>query len=345
MKHKTVTFKFKLIIIILLLALLLSVVLALGFGAVKINPVHTYYILLERIFGFTAEIQATQSEYNIIWQIRLPRVLLGVFVGAGLSLCGTVMQATVQNPLAEPYILGISAGATLGATFSIIIGIGTANMFWAFVGSVGATFAVLTLASYGSKMTSSKLVLSGTVINALFSAVSNFIISIAGDSTGIMTIKFWTLGSLTRANWDNIWPAIVIVLICSLFFLTQYRTLNTMLLGEEAAVSLGINLNFYRKLYMLICSLLTGVLVAACGIIGFVGLIIPHILRALTGPDHRKVMPAALLMGAIFMLWADVFARSAVPNAELPIGIITALVGAPFFVYILVKKSYGFGGH
>ncbi|WP_394524933.1 FecCD family ABC transporter permease [Lacrimispora sp. JR3] len=331
--------------------LLLSVVLSMSFGSMKIAPSHTYAILLEKLFGIQTggSLTGRLSEVNIIWEIRFPRVLLGAAVGAGLSLCGMAMQAAVQNPLAEPYILGISSGASLGATFSIMLGIGSlswlsvsASSFWGFAGALGAAFCVLMLASMGSKMTSSKLVLSGTVINALCNALSNFIIFMAGDAQGMQSVKFWTMGSLAGAKWQNIAFPVVLTAVCLIGFLFQYRTLNTLLLGDEAAVTLGIPVARYRRIYMVAASLLTGVLVAYCGIIGFVGLIIPHITRAVVGADHRRLTPLCTMGGAVFMIWADTFARIAVPNSELPIGIVTALIGAPFFVYILIRKSYSF---
>lgn len=346
-KSKVSAGRFRLVIISLLIILVVSFLLTLCLGAMKISPSSTYHIILEKLFGISpsATNLPSEAEMNIIWKIRFPRVLLSLFVGAGLALCGGVMQATVQNPMAEPYILGISSGASLGATFSIFIGFGIGTAFGAFIGSIAATIAVLSLASYGNRMTSVKLVLSGMVVNALFSAISNFIISLAGDSEGTMSIKFWTMGSLTRAKWDNIWLPIIAVVLCSIFFITQYRILNTMLAGDEAAITLGINLTFYRRVYMVVVSLLTGVLVSTCGIVGFVGLIIPHIVRSLVGADHRRLIPTSLLAGAIFLMWADAIARILIKNAELPIGIITALVGAPFFVYILVRRGYGFGSN
>lgn len=336
---------------VMVFLLLLSVILSMSFGSMEILPSHTYAILLEKIFGIHTDSGLTGklSEVNIIWEIRFPRVLLGAAVGAGLSLCGMSMQAAVQNPLAEPYILGISSGASLGATFSIMLGIGTfqwfsvsASSFWGFTGALAAAFLVLLLASMGSKMSSSKLVLSGTVINAMCNALSNFIIFMAGDAHGMQSVKFWTMGSLAGAKWNNIFFPVALTVICSLVFLFQYRNLNTMLLGDEAAVTLGVPVSRYRRIYMIISSLLTGVLVAYCGIIGFVGLIIPHITRAIVGADHRRLTPICILGGSIFMIWADTFARIAIPNSELPIGIVTAMVGAPFFVYILIRKSYTF---
>lgn len=342
---KVYTRHFQLILVSLLIILVLSLLFTLCLGAMKISPINTYNIILEKIFGITPNTDNlfTDAEVNIIWKIRLPRVLLSIFVGAGLALCGGIMQATVQNPMAEPYILGISSGAYLGATFSIFLGLGVSTALGAFIGSVIATIAVISLASYGGRITSVKLVLSGMVVNTLFSAISNFIISLSGDSEGTMSMKFWTMGSLTRAKWDNIWFPIIIVVLCSIFFITQYRILNTMLAGDEAAITLGINLTFYRKIYMLVVSLLTGVLVSACGIIGFVGLIIPHIVRSLVGADHKKLIPVSLLVGSIFLVWADAIARILISNREIPIGIITALIGSPLFIYILVETGYGFG--
>ncbi|WP_333638320.1 iron ABC transporter permease [Tissierella praeacuta] len=342
---KVYTRHFQLILVSLFIILVLSLLFTLCLGAMKISPINTYNIILEKIFGITPSTDNifTDAEVNIIWKIRLPRVLLSIFVGAGLALCGGIMQATVQNPMAEPYILGISSGAYLGAAFSIFLGLGVSTALGAFIGSVIATIAVISLASYGGRITSIKLVFSGMVVNTLFSAISNFIISLSGDSEGTMSMKFWTMGSLTRAKWDNIWFPIIIVVLCSIFFITQYRILNTMLAGDEAAITLGINLTFYRKIYMLVVSLLTGVLVSACGIIGFVGLIIPHIVRSLVGADHKKLIPVSLLVGSIFLVWADAIARILISNREIPIGIITALIGSPLFIYILIDTGYGFG--
>lgn len=337
----------------ILIALLIgSVILSVSFGSLKIKPSVSYSIILNKIFGLSVgnPNEITTSTYNVIWLIRMPRVLLGIAVGAGLAICGSVMQATVQNPLAEPYILGISSGASLGATFSLMLGIGTFKILsvssvaiWAFLGALGASVLVLLLASLGGKMSSAKLVLSGTVLSALCNSLSNFIISIASSAEGIQNVKFWTMGSLAAAKWQNIGLIILVVSVCCIFFLTQGRILNLMLMGDEASITMGLNLNLYRRIYMIITSLLTGILVAACGIIGFVGLIIPHISRSLVGADHKKLMVTSMLLGSIFLVWADVFARITIPNSELSIGIITGLVGAPFFVYILLRKGFGYG--
>ncbi|MCE5172737.1 iron ABC transporter permease [Paenibacillus profundus] len=342
------------IILILSAAVVCSVILAVSIGQVSIPFMESYRILVYQLTGIPigdiGEL-ASGSQVDIIWHIRLPRVLLAMIAGSGLALCGTVMQASVQNPLADPYILGISSGASLGATFSIMIGFGAAGIiggmgiaFWAFIGALGAAALVLVLASIGGKTSSVKLVLAGTVINALCSAFSNFIVYFAKDAEGIRSVTFWTMGSLASAKWDKLPLIAIVMLIAVLFLLFQSRIMNTMLMGDETAVTLGVNLHFYRRLYMIISSMITGVIVATCGIIGFVGLIVPHLVRSVVGSDHKRLLPVAVLASAIFLIWTDVLARTVIPNGELPIGIVTALFGAPMFMYMLMKKSYGFGG-
>ena len=235
----------------------------------------------------------------------------------------------------------MSSGATFGATLLIVMGLGAFVSGGAFVGAVIATVMVLGIASGHGKMTTTRLILAGTVVNALFTAFCNFIISVGANADSIMTIKFWTMGSFANAGWKSIILPAVVVIAVTLFFCTQYRILNTMMLGDETAVTLGINLSLYRKVYMTLIAVVTGVLVSSCGIIGFVGLIIPHISRAFAGTNHKRLVPVVILLGAIFLIWADVLARVLVKNAELPIGIFTALVGAPFFIYIVTKKNYG----
>ncbi|MDR7811243.1 MAG: iron ABC transporter permease [Lacrimispora sp.] len=339
---------------ILLVAVVATVVISVSIGQVSIPFQQSFKILIHQLTGgqIGDESELVNSMFaDIIWQIRFPRVLLAMIVGAGLALCGVVMQASVQNPLADPYILGISSGGALGATFSIMLGFGAGGMLgefgvatWAFIGALSAAALVLVLASIGGKTSSVKLVLAGTVINALCSASSNFIIYFAKNSEGIRSVSFWTMGSLASAEWDTLPLVSAVVIAAIIFFLFQSRVMNTMLMGEETAITLGVNLNFYRRLYMVISSVVTGVLVSSCGIIGFVGLIIPHIIRSIVGSDHKRLVPAAILFGGLFMMWTDIFARTVIPNGEMPIGIVTSLFGAPVFMYILIRKSYGFGG-
>jgi len=345
---------FSIIFIILLVAVTASVVISVSIGQVSIPFQQSFQILIHQLTGCQigdASDLVNSMFVDIIWQIRFPRVLLAMIVGAGLALCGVVMQASVQNPLADPYLLGISSGGALGATFSIMFGFGAGGILgkfgvasWAFIGAFSAAVLVMALASIGGKTSSVKLVLAGTVINALCSASSNFIIYFAKNSEGIRSVSFWTMGSLSSAEWDTLPLVSAVVIAAIVFFLFQSRVMNTMLMGEETAVTLGVNLNFYRRLYMVISSVVTGVLVSSCGIIGFVGLIIPHIVRSIVGSDHKRLVPTAIFFGSLFMMWTDIFARTVIPNGEMPIGIVTSLFGAPVFMYILIRKSYGFGG-
>lgn len=323
---------------LLLLLLVASVFIAVSLGAVTIDIGDTYGVIFSKLGLPMVSHNIAKPLEAIIWNMRVPRVILGLIVGAGLSMSGSVMQSTVNNPIAEPYILGISAGATFGATFAIILGLKTVVGLGAFVGAILATVLVLIIASMQGRVTTSGLILSGTVVNALFIAFANFIISIGATADSVMTIKFWTMGSLTGTSWSDLMLPAVVVGLAFLFFSTQYRVFNAMMMGDEAALTLGIPLKLYWYLYIAIVAIITAVLVSSCGIIGFVGLITPHIARSLDGTNYRKLFPVATLLGSLFVVWADVLARILVKNAELPIGIFTALVGAPFFIYIVTKN-------
>ena len=241
--------KTRLTIILLMILTLVSAIITLCMGAVRIPVQDTLSILLRHLFGTDTGTSVSVAFEQIVWQIRMPRIILGFLTGSGLALCGCVMQAVVQNPMADPYILGVSAGATLGATGSLFLGLGVISGFWAFVGAGGACFLVLALSSADGKTTSVKLILSGMIVNALLTAFSNFIIAVAGDSDGMMSIKFWTMGSLTRAGWKNIGPITLIVLAAAVFFRTQAQTLDGLMLGEEAASTIGINTFRCRLVY------------------------------------------------------------------------------------------------
>ena len=262
--------QFVLLLGILLGVLGISLFLAVSMGSVAIDLEDTYRIILSRL-GFPLEIgEVSKSTLAIVWNMRFPRVLLGLIVGAGLSMCGSVMQSTVNNPIAEPYVLGISAGATLGATLSIILGLKVVISLGAFLGAILATIAVLIIASIQGRMTTSSLILSGTVVNALFLAFSNFIISVGANADSVMTIKFWTMGSLAGTTWSDLVLPTMVVGIAFLFFSTQYRIFNAMMMGDEAALTLGIPLRFYWYLYVTMVALIALAAVLAgivCGII------------------------------------------------------------------------------
>lgn len=341
------------IIIIMSVFLIVSIIMGITFGPVPIQAKDVAKILYYKIFNIDTlealELLST-SRTDIIWNIRLPRVLMAVVVGSGLALSGVAMQAIVKNPLANPYILGISSGASLGATMGILLGsfywMGTYGVsFGAFVGALFTSLFVFTIAFSGTgRGNTIKLLLAGMAINAICSAFTNFIIYMAKDAEGIRSVTFWSMGGLTSASWNLLPIPLVVTVIITVFFLTQFRILNVLLLGEESAMTLGIDVAKIRKVYLVLTSCVTGVVVAASGTIGFVGLIVPHIVRMLVGSDHKRVLPISVLAGGIFLIWCDVFARMVIHNSELPIGIVTAMIGGPFFIYLMLTKSYGFGG-
>jgi iron complex transport system permease protein len=288
--------------------------------------------------------------YDIIVLLRLPRIVLAVCIGMGLSVCGVVMQAIVRNPLADPYILGVSSGASLGATSAVLLGIGSSfgeNYvgFSAFLGAMFVAFLVLIIGNLGGASSSVKLLLAGMALNAVCSAFSNFIVYFAGNMEGMQSITFWMLGSLAGAKWSNLIVISPIIILITIFFSTQSRIFNLMLLDDEIAITLGRYLSIYRHIYLLLSSLLVGFCVYIAGMIGFIGLIIPHIIRILIGTDHKKLIPISAMAGALFLLWADILCRSVLPRTDLPIGIFTSLIGAPCFVYLMIKKTYAFGGN
>lgn len=267
----------------------------------------------------------------------------------GLGVSGLIMQAVVKNPLVDPYILGVSSGAYLGATIAIMLGIGTflgpnyVGIF-AFLGAFIISLLVMLMANVNGKANSTKLILSGMALSSLCSAFSSFIIYMVDDKERIRSITNWMMGSLAGAKWETISFIFPIILLGTIFFVSQYRTLNLMLLGDEVSITLGKNLHRYRQVYLLVSSLIIGLIVYSSGIIGFVGLIIPHIVRIIFGTDHKKIVPITALAGSIFLIWADVLSRIIIPGSELPIGILISMIGTPIFIYLMVSKSYGFGG-
>lgn len=325
--------------------LFLVALFAISAGSVAVPAGDTLAILTAKLRG--AEPAADPAVTDIIWALRVPRVLLAMTAGAGLALAGVVMQASVQNPLAEPFILGIASGASVGATLAILLGtaaipFGVAGC--AFLGAILATLAVLMLAGIHRRVSTVKLVLAGAAISALCTAVTNFIVYMAADAEGMQSAAFWTMGSLADAKWQSLFLPVLIVTLLSIYFLAELRTLDVLLLGEELAVTLGIDASAVRRRYMALLALLTGVLVATCGIIGFVGLVVPHLVRSFTGASHKRLLPAALLVGAIFLVASDLLARTLLPSGDLPIGIITALIGAPLFMRLLFGSGGNFGG-
>lgn len=335
------------IAVLLILLFISSIILGISFGAVDIPPYDVYRVFLYKVFGIkigNLDEILNSTLFDIIWGVRMPRVLLGAFAGMALAMVGVIMQATIQNPLGDPYILGLSSGASLGATFSILIGFsGVLSSFGAplgaFLGALMASVFVYFLAKIGGRITPFKMILAGMVISSICSSLTSLIIFLSKDNEGIRTVNFWMMGSLAGAEWSNIVLPIVISVIPLIYFFTQYRNLNLMVLGDETSITLGLNIEKHRKIYMILSSLITGVIVSVCGTIGFVGIMIPHIVRLIFGTDHKTLLPFSALVGAIFLIWADVIARCVIANMELPIGIITSVIGAPFLLWLMVKGT------
>ncbi|MBN1076571.1 FecCD family ABC transporter permease [Clostridium botulinum] len=335
--------------IMLLIILFISIGFAVTLGSTDISIREVYEVIFYKIFNVRDSTSGIGPIADVVWLIRMPRIILAVAVGMGLSVVGVVMQAIVKNPLADPYILGISSGASLGANLAVILGIGT--MFGSnyigimgFIGAFSISIIVLVVANVGGRSNSTKLLLSGMALSSVCSSFASFMVYISNDSQKLKTITFWLMGSLAGAKWNEIVIILIIVVVGSVFFITQNRTLNLMLLGDEVSITLGTDLHKYRIVYLLVTSLIIGIIVYASGIIGFIGLIIPHIVRMIFGTDHKKVIPISGLLGAIFLIYADVLSRVLIKGTEVPIGILVSIIGAPCFVYLMIKKSYGFGG-
>lgn len=350
MKRRISTFKFLLILLGLLLALIFSILLAITFGNADISIKEAYNVVIYEMFHIGNSQYGEGAIHDVVWLIRFPRVILGMAVGMGLSVSGVVMQAIVKNPLADPYILGVSSGASLGATLAILMGFGAvfgSNSvgIMAFLGAMATSLLVMFIANMGGRANAGKLILSGMAVSSVCSAFSSFVLYIANDRNGIAEVTYWTMGSLAGAKWENVVVIVPVILIGTLIFCTQFRTLNLMLLGDDVSITLGTDLYRVRILYMILSSLMVGFAVYCAGMIGFVGLIIPHIIRMLFGTDHRRMVPLSALLGAIFLIWADVICRSILKNSEMPIGIFVSLIGAPMFIYLMSRRSYGFGGN
>ncbi len=279
----------------------------------------------------------------ILMQIRLPRVLLAALVGGALALCGAVMQGLFRNPLADPYLLGIASGATAGAALAIALRL---DIYWgavptgAFLGGVLAVAIVYRVAqTRWAQLDTYALILSGVALAALFSAVTSFLLFYAGASQDARRFIFWILGGLGGAQWLYVLGLLGASVVAGAMLLLFARDLNALSLGEEMAAHLGIEPRHLRKILLCAVTLLTAVAVAVSGTIGFVGLIVPHILRLIVGPDHRLLLPASALGGAVLLVLCDAVARTVLAPAELPIGIITALLGAPFFLFLLRRRA------
>lgn len=351
MRNRSKEISVALVMLLLAVLLVLAFLWALSIGTVKLSFVQIYEGIVNQFTsGMAIETAGQGPVHDIIWLLRLPRLVLAALVGMGLSVCGVIMQAVVKNPLADPYILGISSGASLGATAAILLGIGVAlgeNFVGiaAFIGAFAMSLGVLFISNLGGRSNSIKLLLGGMALSAVCGAFSSFIVYFANNKEGMQSIAYWMMGSFAGAKWENLMIIAPIVILAVLFLCTQSRMLNLMLLGDESALTLGTDLHIYRQIYLLVSSLIVGFVVYSAGMIGFVGLVVPHVIRMLVGTDHKKLIPVAALTGAIFLVVADGLCRIIIPRTELPIGILISIIGAPCFVYLMIKKTYGFGGN
>lgn len=349
-RHISERYGFTTLILVLLLFLFIIMTAAVMIGPVPIHPTIIWKIAISKIpiIGNWMPVSWSEAQENIIWNLRIPRSILGAVVGAGLTIVGASMQALVRNSLADPYILGVSSGASVGATLVIVLGAFSmlgqlALSSAAFIGSLISVILVFFLSQVGGRISTVRLLLAGIAVSMILSAITSFIVISAPREEGIRDALYWMMGSLAGAKWSIIPIPFIVTVLVFLFVWSQFRRLNMLLAGEETAVTLGMNVDRFRKLLIVTTALLTGILVAASGAIGFIGLMIPHIVRLLLGSDHRKVIPVSALLGASFLILADICARVVVAPEEMPIGIVTALCGGPFFIWLLRRSTYSYG--
>ncbi len=306
--------------------LLLFLLLAAMLGCSMLGVVH---------FGW-----ADMWQSPIFWNLRMPRIVLSVLVGAALSVCGSAYQSVFRNPLTDPYVLGISSGASLGAAIAILLGL---EAYLLGVGACALVSGLLTIlviyriASIGNRMHTTTLLLTGVCITFLMSALISFLMVLRQDKMD--SIIFWTMGSFASASWTDVAIVAPVVAVGIGVVLYHCRDLNLLLAGSETAKSLGVEVERVKKVLLLATTLMVAFCVSTCGVIGFVGLVVPHCIRLVSGPDNRRIVPYAIVVGALFLLLCDTMARTLLMPAELPVGSLTALVGAPLFIYLLYKNK------
>ncbi|MFV0336228.1 MAG: FecCD family ABC transporter permease [Tropicimonas sp.] len=318
--------------------LLLSMAIAVQIGVADVALSDLARIAADRL-GLDVEPLGRMRE-SLIWDLRLPRILAAALVGAGLAICGVVLQAMTGNPLAEPYLLGISGGASTGAVFVAILGLGggMALSTGAFIGAMIVLSLLLLLLRRAGSGTL-KLVLTGVIIGQFFSAITSLVVMAAGDADSTRGITYWLLGSLTTARWTPVLFLTLVTLGGALVVWLHAHALDAISFGNDAARSMGIDVGRMRLLLLVICALITATAVSCVGAIGFIGLIVPHAARILSGPLHRHLIPASALAGAVLLIWTDVLARTVLAPQEIPVGVFTALIGVPLFLIIMRRRG------
>ncbi|MEM7536964.1 MAG: iron ABC transporter permease [Chloroflexota bacterium] len=361
-QSRTTQLRFWLLLGGLTVLLFVSITLGITLGPVEIPVSAVWRIAASQMLNVLSDITSldlnnwvsieenwTKAQFNIIWLIRFPRVLLGVFVGAGLAVVGVTMQALVRNPLADPYILGISSGASVGAVMVLAFGaFAFAGIYAISVGAfLGATLTfliVFLLAQSNGRLNPARLILAGVAVAYFFSGLTSFITLTSDKRELARAVLAWMLGSLAGTDWAELTLPALVLLFGSIYLVLQARGLNALIVGDETAATLGVDLLQFRRMLFLVVSLVTGVMVAVSGAIGFIGLMIPHIVRLMVGTDHRRVLPVSIFVGSIFLIWVDVIARAAFDPIELPVGVITSLLGGPFFLWLLRRQMKERGG-
>ena len=345
---KKIRISLRTIIPILILLSIISILLCAGIGPVSVSPAATLRILLSRIpvivEGFEGSF--TQMDENVILGLRLPRVCLGMAVGASLSVCGVAMQALVRNKLADPFILGVSNGAAAFATLGMLFGafsfLGTYSLsISAFLGAAFTIVIVYAISNIRGRINITQLLLSGVAVSMMMEGITNIIKLSAPNALGLHNAEFWMSGSLAGARWGYLTLPLIVLILCMAVLLLNWRGLNLLLLGEESAGALGVDVRRLHKLLILCASLMAGTTIAVSGSIGFVGLMVPHFTRLLVGGDHRRVIPVSAFIGGILVVWVDAAARMIIAPEELPVGILTAVIGGPVFIWMLRRDIKG----
>ena len=322
--------------------ILVSLSFAVSVGAVPVPLSTVWGILLNKINPGLIEQTWSQGREAIVWEIRFPRAILAMMVGAGLAMVGASLQAVTRYPLADPHLLGISSGGAFGAILALLhtglfIGLLTVPLL-AFLGALGATAIVLGVSRFADAMSADRLVLAGVAVSFIIMACANVLIFL-GDPKATHVVVFWMLGGLGLAQWGQLIYPLVVLVASAAWLLSRSTELNAMTVGDETASTLGIPVARFRLVVFVAGALITGVMVAFSGIIGFVGLMVPHVARMLVGGDYRRVLPASDILGAIFHLWAEITARTKMAPEDMPIGIVTGLVGGVFFVWLLSRRQ------
>jgi len=335
---------------VLIALLAVAAVAGVSVGTVEISWAAITTIVASKALpvGWVSLTGISETEQVIVWLIRVPRVVVAGLAGAALAIAGTQMQGLFRNPLAEPSIVGVSQGAALGAVIAFITNLTTMSMLWlplfAFVGAFVALFTVCLIASRGGRTPVSTLLLSGVAMGALISSISSLLISLNFVNWQVAAeILFWMMGGLDSRTWTHIWISLPLVVLGTTVALWHTRDLDLMLLGEETSASLGVEVEKVKLVILTTAALLTGAAVSVSGVIGFVGLVVPHVVRLILGPSHRRLLPASVVTGALFVISCDLLARTINPPTEIRLGVITAAFGAPFFLYLLRSRRKEIG--